>query len=106
MLQKDVMKRVLAMLLMLVWSSWCLGAESGHEAAPHAPEAHHAESNPAVAHQPAWAGTMVAVIGMMFAAALVAGLLVRPAPPEELDAGAHDDHHGSSHDAHGHAGHH
>ena len=95
------MMRVLAMLVVMGWGGWCMAA-AGH--APAGTSTAHPETYPAVAHQPAWAGSMVVVIGIMFAAALVAGLLVRSVAPEEMPVThSHDDPAGS---AHGHGGHH
>lgn len=114
-MERCAMKRVLVMVLVLGWAGWCMGSDAHHEPAetgapaPHANQTHHAEANPTVAHQPKWAGTLVAVIGVMFAAAIVAGLLVRPTPAEEPpDSHGHGDAHGGADDGHGHghAGHH
>lgn len=91
------MVRVVALMIVLGWSGWCLAA-AGHAPAPGS-ASQAAETYPAVPPRPVWAGTMVAVIGVMFAAALVAGLL---SPEDEMPVThSHDEPPGSIH-GHGH----
>jgi hypothetical protein len=95
--------RMLVMVLVIGWAGWCLAA-SGQPAAGARNGSPQEASYPAVAYRPAWTGTMVGIIAVMFVAALVAGLLVRSVAPEEMpDTHSLDEPPGS---IHGHGAHH
>lgn len=98
---------IIALLLTLAAPSF--GADAA-PAANGAAAAADPNPHPRVPEHPTWAKNMVAIIGLMFLAALLIGPIVRATMPQEVEPPhAHDERGGGAHDdphGHGHATHH